>query len=259
MPPTVILIRHAQALHNVKDKLSSRHCTRFVIDFVLQNYSIPDPPLTELGLRQCRDLQDHMQKHLDISHKVELIVSSPLRRTLQTTQGGLQWLIERGVPVHARGEWQENSDAPCDRGRNVDILRKEFPSFNFDNVGNEWPTKTGRFAFTREAVEKRAINCRQWLRSRPEKVIAVVSHGAFLRIGISHRWYANADYRVFGFAADGSDELVEWELTEEKGGAMGRSPKGAAYAEDIDFNVSWDGKESDEAKSVGEIVDEVPG
>ena len=258
MPPTVILIRHAQALHNVTDMSSSRYCTPFVTDIVLQDYSIPDPPLTELGLRQCRDLHDHLQKHLDISQKVELIVSSPLTRTLQTTQEGLQWLIERGVPVQARGEWQENSDAPCDRGRSVDLLKKEYPSFDFDDVGSEWPTKTGRIAFTPEAVEKRAIGCRQWLSSRPEKVIAVVSHGAFLRIGISHRWYANADYRVFDFADGGRDELVEWKLTDDKGGAMGRSPKGAAYAEDIDFNVVWNEKESDEAKSVGEVVDEIP-
>ena len=258
MSPTVILIRHAQALHNVTDMSTTRNRTLLIADVVLQNYGIPDAQLTELGLRQCKDLQDHLQKHLDISDKVELIVSSPLTRTLQTTKGGLQWLIKRGVPVQARGEWQENSDAPCDTGRSVDILRKEFPSFNFDHVGPEWPTKTGRIAFTREAVKQRAISCRQWLQARPEKVIAVVSHGAFLRIGISHRWYANADYRVFDFADDGGDELVEWKLTDDEGGAMGRSPKGAAYAEDIDFNIAWNEKESDKAERVDEIVDEVP-
>lgn len=41
-----------------------------------------------------------------LSNASELIVSSPLRRTLQTAMYGLSWLVQRGVPVVARAEWQ---------------------------------------------------------------------------------------------------------------------------------------------------------
>lgn len=48
-------------------------------------------------------------------------------------------------------------------------------------------------------------------------------------MGVTHRLYENADFRIFDFA-DGDDvdggELVEWELTEKKGGGLGKSPKG---------------------------------
>lgn len=72
---------------------------------------------------------------------------------------------------------------------------------------------------------------RKWLRERPEKFIAVVTHSGFLRVGVSYRWYENADFRIFGFGDGDRDEevggrLVEWELTERKGGGLGKSRKG---------------------------------
>lgn len=66
------------------------------------------------------------------------------------------------------------------------------------------------------------------MRERPEKVIAVVSHAGFLRTAITHKRFANADYRIFGFARDeeGEIELDEDRETERRGGAMARSEKG---------------------------------
>lgn len=55
-------------------------------------------------------------------------------------------------------------------------------------------------------------------KSRPEEIVIVVSHSGFLRVGVSHRHYANADYRVFRFAEDSGDELIESSLTDENGG-----------------------------------------
>ncbi len=57
----------------------------------------------------------------------------------------------------------------------------------------------------------------------------MVSHSGFLRVGVSNKKYENADYRIFDFA-EGFEEtggkLIEWELTELKGGGLGKSPKG---------------------------------
>lgn len=40
---------------------------------------------------------------------------------------------------------------------------------------------------------------RQELKARKEKVIAVVSHSAFLRTAVANARFANTDYRIFDF------------------------------------------------------------
>lgn len=71
-----------------------------------QEYDIPDPELSELGQQQCRALEQHLRQHLPLADKIERIITSPMRRTLETTTLGLDWLIKRGVPVEADALWQ---------------------------------------------------------------------------------------------------------------------------------------------------------
>lgn len=89
MPPTLLLIRHAQALHNVSD-----------------DWTIHDPPLSELGKEQCAELQQSL-KATDVANEVELIVVSAMRRTLETAALGLEWLYkDKKIPVLADAGWQ---------------------------------------------------------------------------------------------------------------------------------------------------------
>lgn len=89
MAPTLILIRHAQALHNVAN-----------------DWSLHDPPLSKLGEEQCAELQEALKKE-SIADKVELIVVSAQRRTLQTAMLSLTWLIEdKKIPIFADAGWQ---------------------------------------------------------------------------------------------------------------------------------------------------------
>ena len=89
MPPTLLLIRHAQALHNVE-------C----------DWSLHDPPLSTVGEQQCKELHASLETN-QIGNEVELIIVSAMRRTLQTASIGLEWLIkEKGIKVLPDAAWQ---------------------------------------------------------------------------------------------------------------------------------------------------------
>ncbi|KAI0390441.1 phosphoglycerate mutase-like protein [Xylariaceae sp. FL0594] len=213
MPPTLILIRHAQAEHNAT-----------------KDYSIHDPSLTELGRRQCADSREALMKD-PLVQQAELIITSPMRRTIQTALATVDWLIEKGVKIEADADWQENSNKPCDTGSPIPKVAEEFPGIDYSTVDPIWPDKTSaagsRYHFTKSAVLARGQAALKKLYGRPEKVIVVVSHSGFLRVGLTGCWFTNADYRVFDFAddddGDGSYRLVQRACTEENGGGLGRS------------------------------------
>jgi len=253
MPPTLILIRHAQALHNVAD-----------------DWSIHDPPLSELGEQQSRELHESL-RNSKVGNEVGLIVVSPMRRTLQTASIGLEWLIkEKGVKVLPDAGWQgmhskkyirlahthsclENTDKPCDTGSPISTMAKEFPDFDFSTVDPLYPDKTSNllsnpYAFTRKAILARGQTCLQALYSRPEKVIAVVSHSGIMRGAVCQRRFFNADWRVFdydqeaikasrekgeGIDGQGLFFLKEWKETEA--GGMGRSEVGVFGVDTTDI------------------------
>ncbi|RYP20166.1 hypothetical protein DL765_002925 [Monosporascus sp. GIB2] len=222
MPPTLILVRHAQALHNET-----------------KDYSIRDPDLTELGQNQCLALRKGLMEN-PLAHEAGLIVVSPMRRTIQTALRSLDWLIEKGVKVEADAGWQENSAKPCDTGSPASKLAEEFPGVDFSALDPVFPDKTSpaasHYHFGRAALLARARAALARLYVRPEKVIVVVSHSGFLRLAVTGCYYFNADYRVFDFgprqgtASDhsggGGGEaygLVQHPSTKEKGGGLGWS------------------------------------
>lgn len=192
------------------------------------NYELPDPPLTELGFTtQCQKLQAAL-KAFPLAQDIDLIVVSPMQRTLQTATQGLAFLIDKGVPVILRAEWQENSAKPCDTGSGIAVMKEKWPQYDWSTVDPAYPAKEGLYEFSEKGLTARGIFCRKWLHQRPEKVIAVVSHAGFLRAGVSGRRYENADFRVFGFDDKDSAEgpkLVESSITEGAGG-MGKSLTG---------------------------------
>lgn len=61
----VIICRHSQATHNVAE-----------------DYSLPDAPLTQLGRQQAAKLPEFAAS---LQGEVDLIITSALKRTLQTT------------------------------------------------------------------------------------------------------------------------------------------------------------------------------
>ncbi|KAL7623553.1 hypothetical protein AAE478_007236 [Parahypoxylon ruwenzoriense] len=190
MPPTLILIRHAQAQHNVS-----------------RDFSIPDPDLTEEGHKQCEDLRKSLIEN-PLAQQAELIIVSPLRRVVQTALSSVDWLIEKGVEIEADAGWQDFSK--------VDPV---FP--------DKTSPVASHYHFTKTAILARAQASMKKLYERSEKVIIVVSHSAFLRLAVSGYWYFNADYRIFDFVSikepGDSYQLLQHESTRENGGGLGRS------------------------------------
>ncbi|KAK4247511.1 histidine phosphatase superfamily [Corynascus novoguineensis] len=211
MPPTLVLIRHAQAIHNINRA----------------NHALRDPSLTDLGHRQSAELREHLRAHFPADRKVQLIVTSPMRRALQTALVALDWLVNSGVPVLY--------PKPCDTGTSAAQLATEFPAIDFSALDPVYPDKTSAasaaYRYKKGAVLARGQSALADLYERAEDVVIVVSHSGFLRTAVAGRWFANADYRVFDFVSrEGKDEeepyrLVEWDLTRGKGG-MGRSEEG---------------------------------
>lgn len=99
-----------------------------------------------------------------------------------------------------------------------------------------YPSKTGPYAPTKDAVLQRGSDAKSWLRDRPERVIAVVSHATFLRTSVVQAQFANADYRIFDLAVHADKpEMIEWDTSAKPGGAMGRSPRGRVGVRSGDF------------------------
>ncbi|KAK6205739.1 hypothetical protein LQW54_008223 [Pestalotiopsis sp. IQ-011] len=199
MPPTLILIRHAQALHNVDRK-----------------YHLHDPDLSELGFEQLKPLRQNLMVH-PLAQNAGLIVTSPMRRTIQTTLGSVDWLIAKGIKVEADADWQG----------------EEFPVVDFSSLDPVYPDKStpagSRYAYNKKVLLARGQSALQKLYNRPEKVIIVVSHSGFLRECVSGWWYFNSDYRIFDFEERASDDqpysLKQSAETFENGGGLGLSHK----------------------------------
>ncbi|KAI1866749.1 uncharacterized protein JN550_007602 [Neoarthrinium moseri] len=213
MPPTLILIRHAQALHNVER-------------------NIHDPDLSELGFNQLKALRENLMQH-PVAQDAGLIVTSPMRRTIQTSLGSLDWLIKKGIKIEADASWQENSAKPCDTGTPAPALGAEFPGVDLSTLNPVYPDKItpagAHYAYNKKALLARGQAALKKLYSRPEKVIVVVSHSGFLRLCVTGCWYFNSDYRIFEFEPRQKDDepyrLKQSLETLERGGGLGLSFK----------------------------------
>ncbi|KAE9992748.1 hypothetical protein EG327_007824 [Venturia inaequalis] len=229
-----------------------------------RDYSLHDPVLSDLGIQQCKQLHEHLINSESLINDVQLIVVSPMRRTLQTADIALShWIKMRKVGVKLDGGWQETSDKPCDTGSPLATIAAEFPQFDFTKVDPGYPTKEGPYAFTRSAVLQRGQTVLRSLYRRPERVIAVVSHSGFLRTAVTSKQFGNADYRIYDFddhvepkTVDGVEikyKLKERYETDSKGGGMGWSEIGHFGITDDDFPLIDPVK-----RGPDEVVDEVP-
>lgn len=162
---TIYYLRHFQALHNIPP----------------YNYQHLDPRLSPTGERQAKKTIEILSNLLPI----DLIVCSPLSRTLETYL--LLQLTSSPLIIHP--DLQEVCREPCDVGRPIDELKRDFPSLNEQletfrqTFGDEhWREKTRLDSFYHpDRIEERARRIRQWLIDRPEQRILVISHNLMIK------------------------------------------------------------------------------
>lgn len=159
----IYFVRHAQGYHNISQ----------------ENINLRDPDLTAYGIQQCKTLEQEFP-HAD---DIDLIVASPMRRTLYTALQSFEKVIkEKKLTIIALPELQETSTLPCDTGSSPAKLAEEFKDQPVDLslLEDGWYSKKGKWASTTSKITARAHTARLWLRNRPEKNIAVVTHGGLL-------------------------------------------------------------------------------
>ncbi|KAL8638618.1 MAG: hypothetical protein Q9226_008977 [Calogaya cf. arnoldii] len=190
-----------------------------------------DPLLTPLGENQCHELQSQFPYH----DSVDLLVCSPLQRTIQTTLLAFDPEIARGIHCIALPELQETADLPCDTGSNVTTLKEKFKSKPVDLslLSEDWNSKQGKWAPEQEAIEKRCCDARQWLKTREEKEIVVVAHGGLLHF-LTEDWtgceknqgtgWENTEFRSYRFV-DEDNENASIEETAESRQRRGNQDK----------------------------------
>jgi broad specificity phosphatase PhoE len=193
-------LRHAEGVHNVNRQYRD-----------IQNL---DARLTEKGKEQCRKLDESIRNHSmmmlmrgkplsDLASSVDLIVTSPLTRCVETTLGSFQSILklrQPPPPVIAHEFIRETVNYNCDRRRTISEIQREWDATTIqidwshipddpDFIWNKYEQQLGcheTWTRHRESAEIHVVAERgrqffQWLRQRPETHVAVCTHSAFLR------------------------------------------------------------------------------
>lgn len=194
---TIHLVRHAQGVHNVEGDKNYN---------VYMSAEYFDAQLTPLGWEQVENLRKHVHS-TGLIKKIDVVITSPLLRTLQTAVGvfGGENYTDRmdSLPLMVANAGNSGRSAissinnppivavelcrehlgvhPCDKRRSVGEYKCLFPAVDFSLIESDEDTLWK--ADVRETTEElvaRGVKFLNWLFTRKEKEIAIVSHSGFL-------------------------------------------------------------------------------
>ncbi|XVE95141.1 hypothetical protein REPUB_Repub02eG0070900 [Reevesia pubescens] len=194
---TLHLVRHAQGIHNVAGEKD--HAAYL-------SEELFDAHLTPLGWQQVDNLRKHVHE-TGLSKKIDLVIVSPLLRTMQTTVGVFGGEgYKDGIdvpPLMAENAGESHRLAisslncppfvavelchehlgvhPCDRRKSISKYLPDFPAIDFSMIESDedilWEANTRE---KNEEVAVRGMKFLNWLWTRKEKEIAIVTHSGFL-------------------------------------------------------------------------------
>ncbi|XP_019059193.1 PREDICTED: phosphoglycerate mutase-like protein 1 [Tarenaya hassleriana] len=181
-------VRHGHAMNNVEAQKDR--------DAVLSPHLF-DAPLAELGRRQVENLRKRVIEN-GVMKRIELVITSPLSRAMETAVGVFgsqnESLVTSSPPIVAL-ELARNRIGlrPANMRRDVSeyesLLYNPFPPLSFlDNIyiyiqmedeeDKLWKIDVQE---SEEELLARGTEFMKWLWKRPEKEVAIVSHGMMLR------------------------------------------------------------------------------
>lgn len=161
-------IRHGLSEHNLN------YFKYGVSTFYDPKYT--DTSLVSEGYKQVQELRNTWKE----LSTIELVIVSPLRRTLQTASElfrgyNIPILVLEGVREYPMGK------QTCNKRSNKDVLIKNYPQMNFDNLQtNSDELWLPHREETLEELNYRILNFIKFIKSRPETNIALVNHSSFI-------------------------------------------------------------------------------
>ncbi|EDU42510.1 Phosphoglycerate mutase-like protein [Pyrenophora tritici-repentis] len=178
MTPCIYIIRHGEAAHNVH-----------------RGYAERDPPLTKRGSRTT--------KHTYLPTQPDLILISPMKRTLQTAINMFPFLAGQApsdIPVQVLPDLREANDAICNKGSSRAELETKFPQFDFSECSTEWDYEE----HTTERAIERAERVRERLKelSTTYNRIAVITHRDIKAFMVKGKRFGLAEVRCYRFASE---------------------------------------------------------
>jgi len=165
---TVLCIRHGESTFNAAWRANAVDPLHF------------DAPLSAVGHEQVRQARTAV-----LGYPVELVITSPLTRALQTTVR-LFGDHPSAPRIEVSAILRERAESSCDVGRSPTDLSAEFPALDFGHLDGVWwhaegiPDHRGVCIEPVPVVQARVAEFRGHLSSRPESIVAVVGHGTFL-------------------------------------------------------------------------------
>lgn len=177
------LVRHGQAFHNLlADKATELGIAwQQFVDTPENPYVAPellDAPLTEKGRQQALSLRHKLET---LSHTPQIVVVSPLCRTLQTALLAFTDLIGRAPFVAHELVREETGVHRCDQRRSRDLHALEFPHVDFGQLASDQDAIfDAHRRESKQQVAERIYAFLEWLEQRPEEHILVTSHSGWL-------------------------------------------------------------------------------
>ncbi|KAE9448389.1 hypothetical protein C3L33_19710, partial [Rhododendron williamsianum] len=200
---TLHVVRHAQGVHNVEGEKNYKA-------YMSPEYF--DAPLTPLGWQQVDNLRKHVRS-CGLFERIDLVITSPLLRTMQTAVGvfGGEGYTDRidSVPLMVANAGNSDRPAissldcppivavelcrehfgvhPCDGRRSISDYQYLFPAMDFSQASTHLSIEsdedilwTDSFRESTKELATRGMKFMDWLWTRKEKEIAIVTHSGFL-------------------------------------------------------------------------------
>jgi len=168
MQKLIYFIRHGLAKHNENFKKYGEK-TFFDPNFI-------DTKLIPEGINQSNKLSSSWKE----IYNIDLVLVSPLYRTLETANIIFNNI---SVPIISLENLREYpmGEQTCNKRSNKDILLRDFPNINFDDIKDNNDTLWDPYnTESIESLDNRINEIKKYIKNREEENICIISHTIFI-------------------------------------------------------------------------------